>query len=182
MHCVKYASLSNLFRTSLYSSSSCLRSVSRSTVILRSGRVTLLAPRTIAAKRCRSSPAHYAKTSTFSPSTSPSIDTCKCVHAHTHAHTHTEHSLQKARTVNFTPITATHLHIPPLQIHIQQEDSFIHISCVNTASSDMHNPTHARARTHILERTLMLIYMFSELSDVLANNLLKHLCVCVYAS
>uniref|UniRef100_A0A8C9XK65 Caspase-2 n=1 Tax=Sander lucioperca TaxID=283035 RepID=A0A8C9XK65_SANLU len=76
IHSVKYAFLFGklLYDITVIFLSFFLPSVSRSTGVLRSGRVMLLAPPTIAAKRCRSSPAHCAKTSTFSPSTSPSID------------------------------------------------------------------------------------------------------------
>lgn len=53
---------------------SALFSMSRLTHASRRGKGMPQAPPTIAAKRCPSSPAHSAKTSTFSPSTSPSID------------------------------------------------------------------------------------------------------------
>lgn len=52
--------------------------------------------------------------------------------------------------VHSTPITATHSHIPLLQLHFQTEDLFIHVFCVNTASSDMHTLVHTL--TEILER------------------------------
>lgn len=69
-----------------------LLSISRSTGKLRSVRVMLLAPPTIAAKRCRSSPARCAKTSTFSPSTSPSIDMQICAKTIQHTHRTIPHS------------------------------------------------------------------------------------------
>lgn len=56
----------------------------RSTVVLRRGRVMPLELLITAAKKCPNSPARCAKISSFSPSTSPSIELNICTHRHTH--------------------------------------------------------------------------------------------------
>lgn len=93
----------------------------RSTDASRRGKVTPRVRPTIAAKRCQSSPAHCAKTSTFSPSTSPSIDMQIC----TFRLTHTDHSLHWSISERATQLLILHRllpHIhtfPLLQLHIQ---------------------------------------------------------------
>ncbi len=110
--CFLYSSIS------LTSLSSSFFPVCRSTDVLRSARVTLPEPPTIAAKRCQSSPAHCAKTSSFSPSTSPSIDMQTC----TDKHTHRPFLILKPLNNNYCN---TLLHSPDTTSHLNRIYSFI---------------------------------------------------------
>lgn len=133
----------------------------RSTLVSKRGRVLPQARHTTVVKRCQSSPAHCAKTSTFSPSTSPSID--KEI---------MQPQMNTRRSFLHRLLPHHHSHIPTVA---SKQDLFPQTSDVNAC-------VHSQKSWKGKRSKLMLIYMYSEMGSVLAYNVLVYQCVCDYAS
>ena len=143
-----------------------------------------LALLTIAAKKCQSSPARCAKTSTFSPSTSPSIDmetmcTCRWANKQTHTHTHTYIPCNEAyngvaQLFIHISSTATHSHIPLIQLDIPMQDLLVRVLCKyclikpGVMQKHMYTKTETHKSWNWEKRKLMLIFLCLEMGYILA--------------
>lgn len=142
----------------------------RWTVVLRRGRATPQVLPTTAAKKCQSSPAQCAKTSTFSPNTSPSINM--------HINTHRSFLVLKPGVRASQLFIAHHTltHSPLLQLDIQMSSGF-NLSIQTTRHSQAHTHIHKSWKEKRSE--LLLIYMYMEMGNLLAYNVLMYIFVCL---